>query len=300
MMDIEEVYQRIIELKKSFADTRKGLAGKLKIINLINSINKWMPSDYKGIAPCQESVRYNAKLSEFFTTPSRKVVVHSADPEKGDQTFEQATMWFKDDNTLVFDWSRSFKVAHHLQGATHRLPVVLCLGGDPLYSLLAPMRFNQLIDKYLIAAFIRDKTLQLAPCFTQELKVPADCDIVIEGYIQKNEEFEERGPQFHTTCLSQRKKHLFPTLACDRFAEKIYLASLQTFICEDIVDLQLPEEGEYNGCAVVKTNTLPEGQKDLLINSLWGSNELSDYDKIVLSDLSGSATTYQRPKHHDQ
>ena len=102
----------------------------------------------------------------------------------------------------------------------------------------------------------------MVECFTQKLKVPADCDFVIEGYVQKSEplvlegpfgdhtgfySLEDYYPQFHVTCISHRKDAIYPATIVgvppqeDRFitlaTEKIFLTPIKLVISPEIKDL---------------------------------------------------------------
>ena len=120
----------------------------------------------------------------------------------------------------------------HKTGARHydefegdRMPVAVCLGGDPVYTYAATAPLPDGIDEYLFAGFLRDKGVSLAQCLTIDMRVPADCDFVIEGYVNKNEakviegpfgdhtgfySLEDLYPTFHITCITHRKDAIYP------------------------------------------------------------------------------------------
>lgn len=293
-MDIDEVYQRIIALKKSFINGENGLKGTIQSLPLMYSINQWKPSLFSGVAQCQEIVRYKAKLNEVYLLKGGEIVLQSADPTSGKQTFELVKVSVKDDNTLLLKWGENSHVARHLLGATHRHGIALYLGGNPLYTALASMRFNPLINKYFLAGLIQNQGVKMTICFTQELYIPADCDIVIEGYIQKNEEVTEEGVVFHASAVSQKKALLSPT-PTKLNLDKIYLASLQIFVSEDITDLSFETKENGSKCATVKINKYSDFQAQQLLHSLWGAMELSEYNEITLIDnLTGATSSHQR------
>lgn len=61
------------------------------------------------------------------------------------------------------------------------MPVTVCLGGDPAYTYAATAPMPDNMDEYLLAGFLRERPVELVKCVTNDLRVPADCDIVIEG-----------------------------------------------------------------------------------------------------------------------
>jgi len=74
------------------------------------------------------------------------------------------------------------------------MPVAVALGGDPVYTYAATAPLPDQMDEYLLAGFIRKKSVELVRCITQDIEVPSDADIVIEGYIDPSEELVLEGP----------------------------------------------------------------------------------------------------------
>ena len=70
----------------------------------------------------------------------------------------------------------------------------VCLGGDPAYTYAATAPVPDGIDEYLLAGFLRGRPVRLVRCVTNDLYVPADCDFVIEGYVDPAEEKAWRAP----------------------------------------------------------------------------------------------------------
>jgi len=88
--------------------------------------------------------------------------------------------------------------------ATHRLAAVICLGGEPLYSELHNIKIPRLIDAFWASGFIKEGSISVAACFTQDLMVPADCIATIEGYFQRSEisDCNSCNLLFHATCFT--------------------------------------------------------------------------------------------------
>jgi UbiD family decarboxylase len=72
-------------------------------------------------------------------------------------------------------------------------PVALVLGPDPTVVMTAPAPIPYGIDELAIAGALRGKPLELVPCKTIPLEVPAMSEIVIEGEIRPGE-LREEGP----------------------------------------------------------------------------------------------------------
>ena len=105
------------------------------------------------------------------------------------------------------------------------MPVTVTLGGDPVYTYAATAPMPDNMDEYLLAGFLRRRSVRLVKCLTNELWVPADCDFVIEGYVDPAEEcavegpfgdhtgfysLEDRYPRFHVTAVTHRRDAIWP------------------------------------------------------------------------------------------
>ena len=80
-----------------------------------------------------------------------------------------------------------------MEEAGKRMPVSVTLGGDPVYTYCATAPLPENISEYILAGFLRKKRVKLVKCITNDLYVPADADIVIEGYVDPAEELCQRG-----------------------------------------------------------------------------------------------------------
>lgn len=314
----EDISERIKEFTGELPSSKKGIVNTFKMFRLINDISKWFPVDFKGQAPCQESVQYNARLStlpilkcnpadagQFITMP----MVNTCNPLTGARNVETVRMQIFSDTTSSIHWHAHSTGAGFLAGSSHRLPVAICLGGDPVYNYLAKTHFQEEIDKYLLAGFLRDKPVELVQCFTQDLKVPADCDFVIEGYVQKSEVKALEGafndytgcispagmyPVFHVTCISHRMDAVYPAIVpgippqeCQYFnpaSEKIFLSTIKTVIAPEITDIHIREEGTEENIIIVKIDKRYDGQPFKVANALWGFQQMMFNKLMVIVD----------------
>src|SRR2546428_3364242 len=129
---------------------------------------------------------------------------------------------------LAMHWQR------HKVGAAHwramaargeRMPVAIALGGDPasIYAASAPL--PPTIDEFLFAGFLRKEPVRLAKALTSDLEVPAEAEVVIEGYIDPREELVLEGPfgdhtgfysladyypRVHVTAVTMRAEPIWP------------------------------------------------------------------------------------------
>jgi 4-hydroxy-3-polyprenylbenzoate decarboxylase len=204
-------------------------------------------------------------------------------------------------------WHRHKTGARHFANCkTNQFPVAVTLGGDPVYTYVATAPLPEGIDEYLLAGFLRNKPVELTECLTQPLKVPSDCDFVIEGYIDKSEPLAIEGPfgdhtgyyslpdlypTFHITCISYRKNAVLSATLVgippqeDRFmalaTEKIFSTPLKLSLLPELVDLHLPEEGCGHNFAFVSIKKSFPGEAIKVAHALWGAGQMM-FNKIMI------------------
>ncbi|MBI1387956.1 MAG: menaquinone biosynthesis decarboxylase [bacterium] len=204
----------------------------------------------------------------------------------------------------------------HKVGASHyreyfkqnkRMPVAVALGGDPalLYAASAPLPPN--IDEMLFAGFLRQAAVEMVPCETIDVEVPAHAEIVLEGYIEPLEQrmegpfgdhtgyysLAEPYPVFHVTCVTRAADAVYPSTIVgippmeDAFlgkaTERIFLPLIQMTFPE-IVDLELPVEGGFHSLAIVAVKKSYPGQAFKVAHAIWGTGLLSLTKTIILVD----------------
>src|SRR5919109_3626742 len=196
---LDDIGGRISELLN--LKVPEGLFGKLAMLPRLAEIGKFPPKVRGGHPPCQELVWRDAEVDldnipflttwpgdggRYITLPM--VITH--DPGRGTRNVGMYRVQVLDRNTLAMHWQRhKVGAAHWREMATRgeRMPVVIALGGDPasIYSGSAPL--PPTIDAFLFAGFIRREPVELAKAVTCDLDVPAEAELVLEGYIDPAE-----------------------------------------------------------------------------------------------------------------
>ena len=161
----------------------------------------------------------------FITLPT----VFSKDPRKGTRNVGLYRMQIYDSRTTGMHWHLHKVGARHYEqqkAQRSRMELAVCLGGDPtlIYAATAPLPDQ--IDEILFAGFLRKKGVELVKGVTVDVEVPANADIVIEGYVDPSEPLRREGPfgdhtgfysladdypVFHVTCITQKQKPFYPT-----------------------------------------------------------------------------------------
>ena len=123
--------------------------------------------------------------------------VYTQDPDTGDRNIGMYRMQIFDGRTTGMHWQTHKVAARHGKRYIEtgkRMPVAVCLGGDPVMPFCATAPMPDGLDEVLLAGFLRKKSVPLVKCETIDLEVPAHSDFVIEGYIDPTEPLRPEGP----------------------------------------------------------------------------------------------------------
>ena len=198
------------------------------------------------------------------------------------------------------------------QAMGKKMPVAVILGGDPVYTYAATAPLPPNVDEYMLAGFIRKKKVELVKCITLteerfgfDIHVPADADIVIEGYVDPADDLIWEGPfgdhtgyysladwypKFHVTCITHRKDAVYPSTIVGippqedawigKATERIFLAPIKMTMLPEMVDMDMPIEGCFTTRHLLPSKRIPgHGQKDH--NAMWGAGQMM-FNKILV------------------
>ncbi|MGC3991980.1 MAG: UbiD family decarboxylase [Chthoniobacteraceae bacterium] len=199
----------------------------------------------------------------FITLPC----VVTRDPDTGERNLGMYRIQVYDDQTTGMHWQLQKVAARHgrrYYERGERMPVTIFIGGDPAFPFAATAPLPDGLDEFLLAGYLRKKSIELVKCETNDLEVPANADFVIEGYIDPTEPLREEGPfgdhtgyytlpepypVFHITAITHRKQAVYPaTIVGIPPMEDFYIgaASVKLFLpifqmnFPEIVDIALP------------------------------------------------------------
>ena len=271
-------------------------------------------------APCQEVVSAQPDLGElpvqtcwpqdggpFVTLP----LVFSRDPDSGERNVGMYRMQVYDHCTTGMHWQRQKTGRRHLdryRALGRRMEVAVALGGDPVYTFCATAPLPDGVDELLLAGYLRRERVPLTACRTIDMEVPADCDFVLEGYVDPAEAFRTEGPfgdhtgwyslpddypVFHVTCMTHRRDPIYPcTIVGAPPMEDYYLgeASARLFmpvlrmVFPEIVDLHLPAAGVFHNLVLVSIRKQYPYHAYKVMSGLWGMGQMSCVKAIVVLD----------------
>jgi len=216
-----------------------------------------------------------------------------------------------DGNTTGMHWQMHKVAARHGKRYVEtgqRMPVAVCLGGDPVMPFCATAPMPDGLDEVLLAGFLRKKSVPLVKCETIDLEVPAHSDFVIEGYVDPTEPPRPEGPfgdhtgfytpidnypAFHVTCITHRRDAIYPaTIVGKPPMEDLYLgqASVRLFLpvfkmnFPEIVDMALPAEGVFHNLVFVSIKKQYPYQAYKIMHGLWGMGQMMFTKIIVIVD----------------
>jgi 4-hydroxy-3-polyprenylbenzoate decarboxylase len=187
------------------------------------------------------------------------------------------------------------------------MPVAIALGGDPalIYAASAPL--PECIDEMHLAGFLRHEPISMKGCMNSPLKVPADAEMVIEGFIEPGDSCPGGAFGNHTgfyamagdvpvmgvTCITRRKEMIYPATVVGRppmedcflarASERLLLPVLRREL-PGLVDIHMPMEGIFHGCAIVALEKGGPAHPRRLMEALWGGRQLGDARVIVVVD----------------
>jgi 4-hydroxy-3-polyprenylbenzoate decarboxylase len=318
--DVDEIAHRIagfLELQKP-----EGLLDKLKMLPKLSEISVSFPKIVsKG--PCKEVIRKRGDFSldeypilhcwpqdggRFITLP----MVFSKDPTTGKRNCGMYRMQVHDGQTTGMHWQRHKQGADHYrrlaaEGKVTRMPIAVTLGCDPitLYSSILPLPPS--IDEMLFAGFMRGEPVELVKCETNDIEVPANSEIVLEGYLNLGElrnegpfgdhtgfySLDDDYPVFHIECITQRKNPVYPATIVGpppmedfymgKAVERIFLPLMRTQLPE-VRDICMPPEGVFHNLILVSIRKSYPGHARKVMHAIWGLGQAMFSKCIIVVD----------------
>src|SRR5438034_7360543 len=181
----------------------QGLVEKVRGLQKLKSIADSRPRTVKRGA-CQEVVLTGDDASldllpiqkcwpqdaaPFITLPA----VITKDPRTGTRNVGMYRMQKLGTHATAMHWQIHKDGRADYLATDGRIEVAVALGCDPVttYSASAPLPKH--VDELMLAGFLRGEPVELVQARTVDLGVPANAEIVLEGYIDKDELTDE-GP----------------------------------------------------------------------------------------------------------
>jgi 4-hydroxy-3-polyprenylbenzoate decarboxylase len=290
-----------------------------------SSRNEPWPSapDIGSLRKAEAGVRSSAPLPTLLNLPVQQCwpldggrfitlpCVVTKDPDTGERNVGMYRMQVYDERTTGMHWQLQKVGARHgrrYYETGTRMPVAVFLGGDPALTFAATAPLPDGVDEFLLAGYLRKKSVELVRCETNDLEVPANADIVIEGFVDPREPLREEGPfgdhtgyyslpapypVFHVAAITHRKNAVYPaTIVGVPPMEDFYIgsASVKLFLpvfkmtFPELVDLALPAEGVFHNLVFVSIRKTYPMQAFKIMHGLWGMGQMMFTKYIVVVD----------------
>jgi 4-hydroxy-3-polyprenylbenzoate decarboxylase len=202
-------------------------------------------------------------------------------------------------------WQRHKHGRAHANAWGKQVPAAVAIGTDPVLTYAASAPLPPALDEFAFAGLLRGEPVALAPAKTLDLKVPAEAEFVLEGYVD-NDDLRLEGPfgdhtgvysladtypTFHVTCVTHRREPIYPATVVGRppmedawlgkATERIFLPLLQLLLPE-VVDMNLPVEGGFHNLAIVSIRKSYPGQAKKVMSALWGLGHMMMLTRVLV------------------
>ena len=188
-----------------------------------------------------------------------------------------------------------------------RMEVAVAIGTDPALTFSAIVPAPPDVEEFIIAGFLRQQPIELVKCETVDLEVPANAEIILEGYVELDElrpegpfgdhtgfyTLEDDYPVFHVTCITHRKDPIYATTIVGKppmedgwmgkAVERIFLPLMKLTLPE-IVDVNLPVEGIFHNLMIVSIRKSYPGQARKVMHGIWSLGQAMFTKCIVVVD----------------
>ncbi len=316
---LDDIGDRIGELLKP--EMPKGLGGLKDALLKFAQLRTLPPKHVKGGAPCQQVVLHGDDI-DLTTLPGilswpedggvflNLGLTHTKHPETGARNLGMYRLQLQDERTVSLHWqihkdSRSHAAVAIERG--ERLPVAIAFGAPPAVTYAASAPLPAEIDEYLFAGFVQRERVELVDCVSVPLQVPADSQIVIEGWIDPTQTMPEGPfgdhtgfytpvepfPFLHVETMTMRRDPIYQSIIVGpppqedgpigKATERIFLPLIRMTLPE-IVDYDLPEAGVFHNCCIVSIKKQFPKHAHKVMSAIWGAGLMSLTKLIIVVD----------------
>ena len=314
--DFSEIGQRIADMTKM--EIPSGVFNKIKKLPELSKMSESFPKLEKS-GPVTDVINNSPTFDEIpilksWPKDAGKFItfglVATKHPETGVRNLGVYRIQIIDDTHALMHWQKHKRgAAHHdlLKEKNNKIEAAIIIGGEPatVFSAVAPVPEG--LDKYLFAGITRKKGIKTVKCKTVDLEVPANAEIVFEGYVDAMDVRDEGPfgdhtgyytpkepfPTFTLTGIMQRKNPVYLTTVVGKpiledayigkVIERSFLPLIRMFHPE-VVDFSMPPAGWFQGLAIVSIKKRYPGQAKKVMMGLWGMGQLALTKIIVVVD----------------
>ena len=339
LSDFREIGKRITDLTK--LKIPSNLFDKLKMLPRLSELGEYAPKYVESgavteIIEKEKANLYSLPILKSFPDDAGKFITFgltiTKHPETGIRNIGVYRIQIVNEKKAIMHWQTHKRGAQHfeiMKEYCKPIETAIVIGTDPstIFSGIAPVPEG--MDKFFFSGIVRKKGVKLVKCKTVDLEIPANSEIVLEGYVDPNEmRIEgpfgdhtgfytppEPYPTFNLTCMMRRKNPIYLTTVVGKpvledayigkVIEQSFLPLIQMFQPE-VIDFSMPASGWFQGLAIISIKKRYPGQAKKVMMGLWGMGQLSltkifvvvDHDINVhdINEVIWSITTKSDPK----
>lgn len=236
--------------------------------------------------------------------------VYSKDPDAGQRNVGMYRVQLFEPKMTAMHWHLHHDGArHHRKYAARgeKMPLAIVLGGESVLPYAATCPLPPDVSELIFAGFLNGAGIELVPCRTIPMEVPANAEIVIEGYVDPKETVLEGPfgdhtgfysladyyPRFYVTAITHRRDPIYPTTIVGhppqedyylgKVTERIFLPLLKILV-PDAIDYSLPMFGAFHNCVFVKIRKEYPLQARKVMSSIWGAGQMMFSKLIIVVD----------------
>ena len=306
----DEVAEGIDELLK--LKPPKGWRAKLAMLPKLISLKNVFPKRLKFKGECQEIIipRNEVDLDKLpilktwsedggpFITMGQ---VYTRSLDGNMQNLGMYRLQQYDKKRLGMHWQIHKDASHFFdqyQRAGKKMPVSVAIGGDPLYIWCGQAPMPHGMFEMLLYGFVRNRNAELVKSITNDIYIPRDVDIVIEGFVDPElTEIEgpfgdhtgyytlrEPFPVMEVETITMKKSPVFQATVVgkppleDKYmgwaTERIFLPLLKP-MAPDLIDYNMPENGVFHNLILAKMKVLYKGHAQQFMHAFWGVGQMS-------------------------
>ena len=314
--DFSEIGQRIADMTKM--EIPSGVFNKIRKLPELSKMSESFPKLEKS-GPVTDIINNSPTFDKIpilksWPKDAGKFItfglVATKHPETGVRNLGVYRIQIIDDTHALMHWQKHKRgAAHHdlLKEKNNKIEAAIIIGGEPatVFSAVAPVPEG--LDKYLFAGITRKKGIKTVKCKTVDLEVPANAEIVFEGYVDAMDVRDEGPfgdhtgyytpkepfPTFTLTGIMQRKNPVYLTTVVgkpileDAYIGKVIERSflpLIRMLHPEVVDFSMPPAGWFQGLAIVSIKKRYPGHAKKVMMGLWGMGQLALTKIIVVVD----------------
>ncbi len=302
---LEDIARRIEDLLEM--KPPEGLFEKVRLLPKLAELGSYFPKSVKS-GPAKEVIERDgfslARLpimkcwpqdgGRFITFP----LVITRSPKTGRRNVGCYRMQVYDQRTAAMHWQIHKGGAEHFrwlerQGRGRRMDVAVAIGADPATMLSGILPLPEDLDEFLFAGFLRQESVELVKCETVDVEVPANAEIVLEGYVDLDDirvegpfgdhtgyySLEDKFPAFHLTCVTRRRDPVYVSTIVGpppmedywmgHAVERMFLPLMRKQMPE-IVDMHMPAEGIFHNLMIVAIRKSYPAHARKVMNAIWG------------------------------